>query len=276
MQLIRDLKSIQHLQYPLDASVAFVPTMGFLHDGHLSLVQKAKAEHDICVVSIFVNPAQFGPKEDLASYPRDLERDLALLKDLAVDYVFFPTPELMYPAGYRTWVTVEELSSVFCGATRAGHFRGVCTIVLKLINLVRPHEMYMGEKDFQQITILRKMVQELNLSVKIIGCPIVREVDGLAKSSRNIYLNPAERIQALSLSHALLQAQKMARAGSFSPFEIISASRKILQDSGAIEDYVSIVDARDLHQQDALDVFSRMLIAAYVGQTRLIDNMPLA
>ncbi|MCK9585183.1 MAG: pantoate--beta-alanine ligase, partial [Candidatus Cloacimonetes bacterium] len=230
---------------------------------------------DITVVSIFVNPAQFGPSEDLGSYPRDFERDLALLKKSKVDYVFFPTAEEMYPPGYKTWVQVEDLSRILCGISRPEHFKGVSTVVLKLLNIVRPQSMYMGEKDFQQLTVLQRMAQDLNLAVKIIGCPIVREEDGLAKSSRNLYLQGIQREQATCLYKALMNSQKMAAAGEQAADKIIAAAQKILLDSQAKVDYIKIVDARDLSETDKVDEYSRMLIAAWVGKPRLIDNMSL-
>ena len=275
MKVINDLQAMQDLVYPPRASIGFVPTMGYLHEGHLSLVKASRQACDVTVVSIFVNPTQFGPNEDLSSYPRDIERDLHLLEAEGADYVFFPTGDMMYPDGYKTWVEVDELSSILCGASRPGHFRGVCTVVLKLIGIVRPHRMFMGEKDFQQLSILRKMAEDLNLRVDIIGCPIVREADGLAKSSRNVYLDPGQRITALSLSQALQHARQMAAAGELSAFSIIAKATELIANSGARVDYVSIVDARNLQAQESINDHSRMILAAYVGKTRLIDNMPL-
>nr|HPI26209.1 pantoate--beta-alanine ligase [Candidatus Cloacimonadota bacterium] len=183
--------------------------------------------------------------------------------------------EMMYPKGYRSWVEVDELSSILCGASRPSHFRGVCTVVLKLINIVRPHRMFMGEKDFQQLSILRKMAEDLNLRIDIIGCPIVREADGLAKSSRNVYLDPSQRITSLSLSQALQHARQMVAAGELSASSIIAKATELIANSGARVDYVSIVDARNLQAQESINDHSRMILAAYVGKTRLIDNMPL-
>ena len=193
MQILRSISEMQAVNYPAAAKVGFVPTMGYLHEGHLSLVDAAVKSCDLVVVSIFVNPAQFGPSEDLGSYPRDFERDLALLKKHKVDYVFSPTAEEMYPPAYKTWVKVEDLSGILCGKTRPEHFKGVSTVVLKLINIVRPQFMYMGNKDFQQLAVLQRMASDLNLSVKIVGCPTIREEDGLAKSSRNLYLEEIGR-----------------------------------------------------------------------------------
>ncbi len=275
MQLIGSLSQMRELEHPHGSKLGFVPTMGFLHEGHLSLVDQAKQENDITVVSIFVNPAQFGPNEDLQRYPRDLERDLTLLKERGVDYVFFPDSDMIYPPGYRTWVEVEELSSVLCGASRPGHFRGVCTIVLKLINIVKPHRMYMGEKDFQQLSILRKMAEDLNLETLIIGCPIIREDDGLAKSSRNVYLDTDQRQRAVSIYQSMQDAARQVSAGQRNAELIIKSVWERLLSEGAKPDYVKIIDSKDLSDVDQVDQGSRIMIAAWFGKTRLIDNMPL-
>ncbi|MDD3577851.1 MAG: pantoate--beta-alanine ligase [Candidatus Cloacimonetes bacterium] len=275
MLQINSLQEMQEITYPTGSKIGFVPTMGYLHEGHLSLVDASRKECKITVVSIFINPAQFGPNEDLASYPRDLERDLNLLRERGVDYVFFPSSGQMYPDGYHSWVEVEALSNILCGASRPGHFRGVCTVVLKLINLVRPHRMYMGEKDYQQLTILRTMAVDLNLPLRIVGCPIVREPDGLAKSSRNVYLDQSQRQIARSLSEALQMAQSQARSGILDSAELIRQATEHLQSRGARVDYVSIVDSRTLMPHAQIDEYSRMLLAAYVGKTRLIDNLQL-
>jgi len=221
MQIVTSIEQMQAiaLDYAKEKSVGFVPTMGFLHKGHLSLVEQSNKLCDHTVVSIYVNPSQFGANEDLGSYPRNMTRDLELLGQYKVDYVFCPTTEDMYPADYRTWINVEELGSVLCGASRPGHFKGVATIVLKLINIVHPNFMFMGEKDFQQIAVLRTMLKDLNLLTQIVPCPIVREPDGLAMSSRNSYLNPAERKQALCLSLAIQLARKLFAQGELNPSE---------------------------------------------------------
>lgn len=275
MQIVRSIPQMRAVNYPTAAKVGFVPTMGYLHEGHLSLVDAAVKSCDVVVVSIFVNPAQFGPSEDLGSYPRDFERDLALLKKHKVDYVFSPTAEEMYPPAYKTWVKVEDLSGILCGKTRPEHFKGVSTVVLKLINIVRPQFMYMGNKDFQQLAVLQRMASDLNLSVKIIGCPTIREEDGLAKSSRNLYLEGPERQQATGLYKALKNSQKMMKAGERSADKIIAAAEKLLLDNHAKVDYIKIVDSRDLSEVRQVDERSHMLIAAWVGKPRLIDNMPL-
>lgn len=275
MKIINTLQEMQSISYPQGQSVGFVPTMGYLHEGHLSLVAKSNQECDLTVVSIYVNPAQFGPNEDLSSYPRNLQRDLDLLSSFKVDYVFIPDDAMMYPKGYLTWVEVEQMSDILCGASRPGHFKGVATIVLKLVNLVRPTRMYMGEKDFQQVKLLTKMAADLNLSVKIVPCPIVRESDGLALSSRNVYLSPEQRIQARSLSQAWMQAQNSVQTGITSTAILISDATQLLLNAGARPDYVKIIHSDTLEDQSLVTCESRMLIAAYIGNTRLIDNCPL-
>lgn len=275
MKIINTLQEMQSVSYPQGQSVGFVPTMGYLHEGHLSLVARSNQECDLNVVSIYVNPAQFGPNEDLSSYPRNLQRDLDLLSSFKVDYVFIPDDAMMYPKGYLTWVEVEQISNILCGASRPGHFKGVATIVLKLVNLVRPTRMYMGEKDFQQVKLLTKMAADLNLSVKIVPCPIVRESDGLALSSRNVYLSPEQRIQARSLSQAWMQAQNSVQTGITSTAILISDATQLLLNAGARPDYVKIIHSDTLEDQSLVTCESRMLIAAYIGNTRLIDNCPL-
>jgi len=276
MKIITSLQEMHATLYPRDLVVGFVPTMGYLHAGHLSLVNRSNQECDITVVSIYVNPAQFGPQEDLCAYPRNLERDLELLEAYRVDYVFTPEDAMMYPEGYKTWVEVSEISEILCGASRPGHFKGVATIVLKLLNLVRPTRMYMGEKDFQQIAVLSKMLTDLNLPVQIVPCPIVREADGLALSSRNVYLNPQQRSQALCLSQALQQAQLSVKAGITASERLITEAIQVLTAAGARPDYVNIVCSKTLQDQAIVSSDSRMLVAAYVGNTRLIDNAALS
>ncbi|MDD2332444.1 MAG: pantoate--beta-alanine ligase [Candidatus Cloacimonetes bacterium] len=274
MQLINTITEMQALAqntFP-GKSIGFVPTMGFLHQGHLSLVERSVSECDLTVVSIFVNPAQFGANEDLDSYPRDMDRDLKLLEPLGVDYVFFPSNGMMYPSGYKTWVEVRELSDVLCGASRPGHFVGVATVVLKLVNLVKPTYMYMGEKDFQQVTVLQTMLRDLNLSTRIVPCPIIRDGNGLALSSRNTYLSPTDYPKALSLSRCITRAQELASSGERLSENILRELNILLQNSGAKPDYISIVDSRSLSPQSVVDCNSRLILAAFVGKTRLIDN----
>lgn len=275
MQVIRSIPQMLAVQYTPAAQVGFVPTMGYLHDGHLSLVDAARRDCDVVVVSIFVNPAQFGPSEDLQSYPRDMDRDLSLLQKHHVDYAFLPDAEDMYPEGYATWVEVSGLSDLLCGASRPNHFKGVCTVVLKLINIVHPHCMYMGEKDFQQYFILRKMAEDLNLNLRVLSCPIIREEDGLAKSSRNSYLDSQQRQQASCLYQALRNSRQMVKAGECDAAKIIAAAEAILISNNAKVDYIQIVNSTNLMPVDSIDENSRMLIAAWIGKPRLIDNMLL-
>ncbi len=203
--------------------IGFVPTMGYLHEGHLSLVRRSKKECDVTFVSIFVNPIQFGPNEDFERYPRDEKRDLELLSKEGVDYVFIPEVHDMYPADYSVYVDETELSKYLCGARRPGHFRGVCTVVTKLFNIVKPHKAYFGKKDYQQFRIIERMVRDLNMDVEIVPCPIIRETDGLAMSSRNVYLTPEERKDAVCLYKSLQLASKMIREGERNPQKIIKA-----------------------------------------------------
>jgi pantoate--beta-alanine ligase len=213
MQTVSTIPELRLAHLSLPAPVGLVPTMGYLHEGHLSLVRAARAECASVVVSIFVNPTQFGPREDLAAYPRDLPRDLSLLESAGADLVWTPTPEIMYPPGYQTWVTVEEVTLPLEGAMRPGHFRGVTTVVAKLFNAVQPDRAYFGQKDAQQARVIQQMVRDLDFPVQVVVCPIVREPDGLAMSSRNAYLNPAERQAATVLSRALAAARSAWEAG---------------------------------------------------------------
>ncbi|MCB5224169.1 MAG: pantoate--beta-alanine ligase [Candidatus Cloacimonadaceae bacterium] len=255
--------------------VGFVPTMGALHEGHLSLVERCKTECDLCVVSIYVNPAQFGPSEDLGKYPRNLDKDLELLSKRGADLVFFPDDVQMYPPGYRTWIDVEGLSEKLCGASRPGHFRGVATVVLKLCNIVRPDSMYMGLKDFQQIVVLERMLKDLDCETRIVRCPIIREEDGLALSSRNAYLEPDERLRAISLSQALKMAREQVASGTRDSAALIEEASKTVSAAGGTIDYIKIVDADTLEDVAMVNENSRMLLAVFMGKTRLIDNCAL-
>jgi pantoate--beta-alanine ligase len=253
--------------------IVLVPTMGFFHEGHLSLMRHGRAIGDRLVVSLFVNPEQFGPTEDLERYPRDLERDAALAQEAGVNVLFTPGSEQMYPEGFQTYVTVEKLSQGLCGACRPGHFRGVATVVLKLFNLVQPHVAVFGEKDYQQFMIIRRMTADLNLPMDIVGCSIVREPDGLAMSSRNTYLSPEERVSALSLSRALKGAQKLAAAGEKSREKILELVRKIITQAPHTRiDYIALVHPETLEEVDTLTDEARLILAVWVGNTRLIDN----
>lgn len=257
--------------------LGLVPTMGFLHPGHLSLMREAKKKADVAVTSIFVNPTQFGPREDFASYPRDLETDLAQCRAAGVDAVFIPGAEEIYPRGYQTFVEVAELSQGLCGARRPGHFRGVSTVVAKLLALFRPHVAVFGEKDYQQLQVIRRLNQDLNLGTEIVGMPTIRDADGLAMSSRNAYLTADERRRALSLSAGLRQAGRLVREGRTDPQELVAAVREALRRADVREDYIEVVEAESLKSIDVVSSTSpaRMLVAAFVGKTRLIDNIAL-
>jgi len=259
----------------LKNKIGFVPTMGALHKGHLSLVERCHSESDLTVVSIYVNPTQFGPQEDLNHYPRNLEKDIDLLRNYHVDIVFTPDDVQMYPEGYCTWVQVEGLSDILCGASRPGHFRGVATIVLKLMHIVNPKLMFMGMKDYQQIIVLEKMIEDLNLETKIVRCPIVREPDGLAMSSRNSYLTPDERQRATCLIKALKNAQQMVNEGYLDSSILISEAENIIKQSDGRIDYIKIVDGSTLQELPEVRSSSRMMLAVYIGNTRLIDNIEL-
>ncbi|MGC9361479.1 MAG: pantoate--beta-alanine ligase [Candidatus Syntrophosphaera sp.] len=277
MQVFGTINSIREklADLPNDRQLGLVPTMGYFHKGHLSLVEKSKALCDKTGVSIFVNPAQFGPNEDLATYPRDIGRDLEMLEDYEVDYVFIPDNSEMYSPDHKTWVEVSDLSGVLCGASRPGHFRGVATIVLKLVNIIKPDTLFMGLKDFQQIIVLERMLKDLNLETTIERCPIIREKDGLAMSSRNKYLSEDERKRALCLQDSITLAKKMVNNGVTDAREIVTSAKKTISDAGGRIDYVSIVDADTLQELEKVTTNSRMLVAAFIGNTRLIDNSEL-
>ena len=255
--------------------LALVPTMGFLHAGHTSLMAAARARADVVLVSIFVNPTQFGPAEDLARYPRDLPGDLAKCAAAGVDLVFHPASGEMYPEGHQTFVEVTELSRGLCGDRRPGHFRGVATVVTQLFALARPQVAFFGEKDYQQLLVVRRLAQDLHLGVEVVGMPIVREPDGLAMSSRNAYLDPAERGRALSLWRGLQAAQEEFRGGVRDAARLAGRVGEELRRSEVRQDYVEVVDAGTLRPLPSVDRPARMLVAAFVGKTRLIDNVAL-
>jgi len=253
--------------------IAFVPTMGYLHEGHAALLREGRRRGDLLVLSIFVNPTQFGPQEDLDRYPRDLQRDLHVAAEAGVDLVWTPTPAQVYPPGYATYVNVEGLTGVLCGASRPGHFRGVTTVVCKLFNVVQPHVAVFGEKDFQQLAVIRRMTTDLNLPVEIVGLPTVREADGLALSSRNVYLSPEQRRQALTLSQGLALARRQATAGSRDSATILAAVRTLIEaQPEARIDYLQICHRETLCEQPLVDADSVLLLAVFIGKTRLIDN----
>jgi pantoate--beta-alanine ligase len=269
----REIKSIK----VKNKTIGFVPTMGYLHQGHLSLIHQAKKDCDVSIVSIFVNPTQFGPEEDYKNYPRNLKRDLKLAAGVGVDIVFVPQSEDIYPRNYRTYVNVEKLTDGLCGASRPGHFRGVTTIVTKLFNLVKPNIAYFGRKDAQQARVIEKMAEDLNLDIKIKVMPIVREKDGLALSSRNVYLNKEERKDALVLYEALKLAKKMILSGQGNSKKIILAMKKLIKNvKRAKVDYVSIVDIENLEKVATIKNRVLVALAVWIGKTRLIDNMRIS
>ena len=257
-------------------TIGFVPTMGFLHEGHLSLVKECRRSAAVAVASIFVNPLQFGPKEDFRQYPRDLEEDARLLEREKVDYLFAPDDREMYPEGYKTTVEVRDLQDRLCGRSRPGHFKGVATVVLKLFNIIQPDMAFFGQKDAQQALILKKMVQDLDLDVEIRIMPIIREQDGLAMSSRNIYLSERERRAAPILAQSLQEARLMFEAGERGAAEIIGRMRDvIMKEPLATLDYVEIVDLDELNPVAAIGGDVLAAVAVYIGRTRLIDNIIL-
>jgi pantoate--beta-alanine ligase len=257
-------------------TVGLVPTMGALHEGHLSLVRAARAQCDRVVVSIFVNPLQFGPNEDLAKYPRDFDRDSELLKQEGVDLIFAPSVEEMYPPGGVTYVTVEGLSDKLCGASRPGHFRGVATVVAKLFHVVEPDRAFFGQKDAAQSTIIRRMVRDLNMPVQIVVCPIVREADGLAMSSRNAYLDAQQRKSALVLYRSLRAVEEAFNNGEREVATLVETGKRVLADDPSVRlDYFEIVDPEMLDPITDITRKALVAVAAFVGNTRLIDNIVL-
>jgi pantoate--beta-alanine ligase len=274
VEKIADIQEISRDARDTGKRVGLVPTMGFLHEGHLSLVRIARSSAGLLVVSVFVNPTQFGQGEDYESYPRDLDRDIRLLGKEGVDVVFAPAVSDMYPSGYSTYVDVENLTSVLCGRTRPGHFRGVTTVVTKLLNTVRPDFAVFGEKDYQQAAVIRRMVVDLDMGVEIILAPTVREKDGLAMSSRNIYLTDEEREDAPVLYQSLLMAKRMVAAGNTDADGVKAAVRRMIgmKDTAAV-DYVSVVHPETLKEVDKIDGEAVVAVAVRFGRARLIDNI---
>jgi pantoate--beta-alanine ligase len=277
--LVQIVKTIQEVRETVKAwkragdQVALVPTMGFLHEGHQSLMNAAKAANARVVVSIFVNPMQFGPTEDLASYPRDLDKDQLLCQQSGVDLIFHPDADEMYSPDFCSFVDMTGLTEGLCGSSRPVHFRGVCTVVSKLFNIVQPDRAYFGQKDAQQLAVIRRMVRDLNIDVQVIGCPIIREQDGLAKSSRNSYLNREERQAALCLHAAIQSGQQLIQNGAKDCQKIITQmSALINQQPLAKIDYISIVDAETLIPVEQITRSVLCAMAVYIGKTRLIDN----
>lgn len=270
---IQEVRTFIKAQRAEGKSIGFVPTMGYLHEGHLSLMKRAKEENDVVVASIFVNPMQFGPNEDLDSYPRDLDRDAKLCEEVGVSLIFHPEPEEMYAKDFTSFVDMNGVTKELCGKSRPVHFRGVCTVVNKLFNIVTPDRAYFGQKDAQQLAVIRRMVRDLNMDIQIVGCPIVREEDGLAKSSRNTYLSEEERKAALILSKAIRLGRSMAEEGEKDAAKIEGVMREVIETEPLAKiDYVSIVDAVSVEPIRTLRGEVLGAIAVYIGKTRLIDN----
>ena len=279
MRKMRVITSVEKMQFFSEnlrsqgERIAFVPTMGYFHEGHLHLMKEAKKMADHVVVSIYVNPTQFGPKEDFSRYPRDVERDVKMAEGVSVDVIFYPTNRAMYPKDYQTYVDVEKVTQNLCGMSRPGHFRGVTTVCNKLFNIVKPHVAVFGKKDFQQFMAVKRMVEDLNMDLEIIGLPTVREKDGLAMSSRNKYLSKNERQSALSLVRSLKLAQKLYSGGERRASVIINAAEKLIKKSpDTTIDYIQICDTKTLKDVNQIKRQAVMALAVKVGKTRLIDN----
>lgn len=276
---MRIINSVVEMQQEADRwraegkKIALVPTMGYLHEGHLSLMRAVRGKADVVVTSIFVNPTQFGPSEDFARYPRDFERDCMLSEGVGADVIFAPQAADIYPPGYQTYVEVTEVSGPLCGRSRPGHFRGVTTVVAKLFNIVGPHLAIFGEKDYQQLTVIRRMVADLNMNIEIIGHPIIREGDDLAMSSRNVYLNTEQRRKALRLNLALKEAQGLIDRGERQSDSILARVREVLQPGEDVRiDYVQICRPDTLEDVARIEDRALLALAVHVGATRLIDN----
>ena len=276
MRAVETIAEMRAWRRQIGDSVGFVPTMGFLHEGHLSLVRKARVENSRVVVSIFVNPTQFGPREDLTRYPRDPERDLALLEKEGTDLVFMPEADEVYPEGFNSWVDVEKVTEQLEGAQRPGHFRGVATVVAKLFNIVEPTIAYFGQKDAQQAAVIKKMVADLNMNLEIVVLPTIREADGLAMSSRNTYLNSEERQAAAVLYRALCRAQQLWEQGEGDAESLRREMTGLIQkEPRAAIDYISVADAATLDELTRIDRPALVSMAVKIGKTRLIDNIVL-
>ncbi|MBE0481547.1 MAG: pantoate--beta-alanine ligase [Dehalococcoidia bacterium] len=277
MKVAYNIPEFREARRKLNGSLGFVPTMGYLHEGHLELVRRARAENKNTAVSIFINPTQFGPREDLAAYPRDPDRDLSRLREEKVDLVLMPDAAEMYPPGYGTWVNVEGVTERLEGAARPGHFRGVATVVAKLFNIVEPTRAYFGEKDAQQLIVIKKMAADLDMGVQVITVPTVREFDGLAMSSRNVYLDLEERESALVLHKALTLARNLHSKGERNADVIRKEMTALIQEEPRAKiDYVSIADASTLDELSSIDRPAVVSLAVKIGKTRLIDNITLA
>jgi pantoate--beta-alanine ligase len=276
MELVRTINEVRKIVKEWKSKgykVGYVPTMGYLHEGHKSLILKSVSENDKTIVSIFVNPIQFGPTEDLESYPRDIERDKKLVSDAGADLIFYPEVSEMYPSHFTTLVNTKEVSENLCGAKRPVHFGGVCTVLSKFFNIITPDRAYFGQKDAQQLAVVKRFVRDLNFDIEIIGCPIIREDDGLAKSSRNTYLNPEERKAALILSKSLAKGKDLILAGERDANKVIKCITDSLNtEKLAKVDYVSVVDNENIQYIDTIKGEVLVAIAVYIGKTRLIDN----
>jgi pantoate--beta-alanine ligase len=276
MRTVITLTELQAARRSFSGTVGLVPTMGYLHEGHLSLILRAREDCDHVVVSIFVNPTQFGPKEDLSKYPKNLDRDLSLIEPLGADLVWMPTAEIMYPKGYQTWVEVETVTRPLEGAMRPGHFRGVTTVVAKLFNGVQPHKAYFGQKDAQQAAVIRQMTRDLNFPIEIIVGPIVREPDGLAMSSRNVYLDPEERKAATVLYRSLNAAKNLYKNGERDAGELRRLMREVIATELLAQmQYVSCADYDTLEELETVTGKTLLSMAVFLGKTRLIDNIVL-
>lgn len=276
MRIVESIKDVRATVKEWKAKglkVGFVPTMGYLHEGHESLIRKASEENDRVVVSIFVNPIQFGPKEDLSTYPRDLERDSKVCESAGADIIFHPENEEMYFKDFSTFVDMNGLTDGLCGKSRPTHFRGVCTVVTKLFNIVAPDRAYFGEKDAQQLAVIKRMVRDLNIDIEIIGCPIVREKDGLAKSSRNTYLSVEERNAAIILNKSLTLAKEKIQAGERDSEVIIKLIQEVINSEKLARiDYIEVVDSLSMEKVERIEKSVLVAIAVFIGKTRLIDN----
>ena len=276
MQVVKTIPELRALRQKLSGTVGFVPTMGYLHEGHLALVKRARTENSAVIVSIYVNPAQFGAGEDFGAYPRDLNRDLELLEGEGVDVIFVPSDGEMYPPGFSSWVHVEKVTERLEGASRPGHFRGVATVVAKLFNMVAPAKAYFGQKDAQQVVVIKRMVADLNVGIEMVLVPTLRESDGLAIGSRNIWLGPEERRAAAILFKALTLARRLGQEGEKDVDRIRRRMISLIeQEPLARIDYVSLADAETLAELDLIDRPALASLAVWIGKTRLIDNMPL-
>ena len=276
MHVVKTVLEIRASRQKLKGTVGFVPTMGYLHEGHLALVKQAKIENSAVVVSIYVNPTQFGPREDLGAYPRDLDRDIELLRKEGTDVVFVPPDDEMYPSEFSSWVDVEKVTERLEGASRPGHFRGVATVVAKLFNIVQPTRAYFGQKDAQQVVVIKRMAADLNMNLDVVVVPTVRESDGLAMSSRNMYLSPKERQAGTILFKALTLARQLRGGGEKDAENIRRQMTALIQKEPLAQiDYVSIADAETLEELNSLDRPAVASLAVRIGKTRLIDNMPL-